>query len=242
MNHKRVKFVVEANKLVNEILWQIHRITELTDKSNYSYTNSDIGQIFSALHLGVAQANKRFAQSHDRTSASFKLPLPDIHVDRVPEAAGDPLANMFASLTHRREQENIKNRTRHGKPIASDEQANYLLKQIAKVLLLPARPVDVPTSIWLGTRSNIIILDASKAAQTLKPTLQNAPQSMVKSRLSVIARFAPEVASIRAMRPPRNFYLPQNVNERFAVVLYLDSRPARRTARRSGQKLNATRP
>ena len=235
MDHKRVKFIAEANKLVNEILWNIERVTELTDKTNYSYTNSDVAQIFAALHNGVAQATKHFSRDAGGRSSKFVLPLPDIHVERIPDVSGDPLVNTFASLMHRRQQENIKNRSRHGKPIASDEPANYLLKQIAKVLLLPARPIDVPISTWLNIRSQIIVLDASRAAQTLKPTLQNAPQSMIKGRLRVIARFAPEVAFTRAIRPPRNFYISQGINERYAVILYLENKPERRTSRRSGR-------
>lgn len=235
MDHKRVKFIVEANKLVNEILVHIERMTELTDKTNYGYTSSDVGQIFAALHLGVAQANKHFSRVDGGASSRFMLPFPDIHVDRIPDVSGDPFANTIASLMHRRQQENIKNRSRHGKPIASDEPANYLLKQIAKVLLLPARPIDIPISTWLGTRSNIIVLDASKAAQTLKPSLQNAPQSMIKGRLKVIARFAPEVAFIRAIRPPRHFYISKSIDKRHAVILYLENKLDRRTSRRSGR-------
>ena len=56
----REKFVQLANKRVSKALKSIQLIGNLSNRSNYDYTDEDIAKIFRALQSEVAVCKKRF--------------------------------------------------------------------------------------------------------------------------------------------------------------------------------------
>lgn len=56
----RAKFVALANKRVSKALKSIQLIGNLSNRSNYDYTDEDIAKIFRALQDELAACKKRF--------------------------------------------------------------------------------------------------------------------------------------------------------------------------------------
>jgi hypothetical protein len=56
----RQKFVDLANKRVSKALKSIQLIGNLSNRSNYDYTDEDIAKIFRALQNEIASCRKRF--------------------------------------------------------------------------------------------------------------------------------------------------------------------------------------
>jgi hypothetical protein len=56
----RAKFVTLANKRVSRALKSIQLIGNLSNRSNYDYTDEDIAKIFRALQDELAACKKRF--------------------------------------------------------------------------------------------------------------------------------------------------------------------------------------
>ena len=69
----REKFVSIAEKRVNKTIKDINLIGNLSNKSNYAYTESDIGKIFSALNKELRKAQERFSNVRQEADNSFKL-------------------------------------------------------------------------------------------------------------------------------------------------------------------------
>ena len=60
MGESREKFVSLAEKRVNKALNDIRLIGNLSNRSNYTYTDDDVKAVFSALERELRQAKKRF--------------------------------------------------------------------------------------------------------------------------------------------------------------------------------------
>jgi asparagine synthetase A len=56
----RLKFVTLANKRVSRALKAIHLIGNLSNRSNYDYTEDDVAKIFKALQDETTACRKRF--------------------------------------------------------------------------------------------------------------------------------------------------------------------------------------
>ena len=56
----RKKFVDLANKRVSKALQTIQLIGNLSNRSNYDYTDDDVTKIFRALHEEIAACKRRF--------------------------------------------------------------------------------------------------------------------------------------------------------------------------------------
>lgn len=71
----REKFVRLATKRVSNALKAIQLIGNLSNRSNYDYTEADVQKIFRALHDEVSAAKKKFetAQKRNGKGAGFTL-------------------------------------------------------------------------------------------------------------------------------------------------------------------------
>ena len=70
----RKKFVDLASKRVNRALKDIQLIGNLSNRSNYDYTEQDVGKIFRALTDEVTACRKRFEHaSRKAADTSFVL-------------------------------------------------------------------------------------------------------------------------------------------------------------------------
>lgn len=69
----RNKFVELANKRVNNAIKSIRLIGNLSNKSNYSYTEVDVKKIFSALQKELKEAKRRFEEGSERGKGKFNL-------------------------------------------------------------------------------------------------------------------------------------------------------------------------
>ena len=56
----RRKFVELANKRVSKALHEIQLIGNLSNRSNYRYTDEDVAKVFKALNSGLRACRKRF--------------------------------------------------------------------------------------------------------------------------------------------------------------------------------------
>jgi hypothetical protein len=70
----RQKFVQLAEARVNKTLKDIQLIGNLSNRSNYDYTDEDVERIFKALTNEISACKKRFELSKRKsTGAGFKL-------------------------------------------------------------------------------------------------------------------------------------------------------------------------
>lgn len=69
----RQKFVELAEKRVNRALKDIKLIGNLSNRSNYSYTEKDARAIYSALKKAIDEVKARFDRKGDETGTEFKL-------------------------------------------------------------------------------------------------------------------------------------------------------------------------
>lgn len=69
----RNKFVKLAEKRVSKVLKDIKLIGNLSNRSNYSYTDEDILKIHKALKKAVDDCRARFDRSGSPEDESFKL-------------------------------------------------------------------------------------------------------------------------------------------------------------------------
>jgi len=70
----RDKFVKLAEARVNKTLKDIQLIGNLSNRSNYDYTEADVEMIFKALSQEIAACKKRFEMSKPKNGAGgFKL-------------------------------------------------------------------------------------------------------------------------------------------------------------------------
>jgi hypothetical protein len=70
----RQKFVQLATSRVSRALKDIQLIGNLANRSNYDYTDEDVGKIFKALNEEIAACKKRFDMSNKKAGpAKFSL-------------------------------------------------------------------------------------------------------------------------------------------------------------------------
>ena len=69
----RQKFVELAQKRVNRALKDIKLIGNLSNRSNYTYTDEDVKKIFKVLQSAVTDLKARFDRKGDDTELNFKL-------------------------------------------------------------------------------------------------------------------------------------------------------------------------
>lgn len=72
-NEDRDKFVELAEKRVTRALKDIKLIGNLSNQSNYSYTDADVKKIYSALKRGLDDMKARFDSKGATKDESFKL-------------------------------------------------------------------------------------------------------------------------------------------------------------------------
>lgn len=74
MSKSRENFVRLAETRTNKVLKQIDLLSNLSNKTNYAYTNEDIQKIFSAINKRIRDSEKKFqlALQPERKS-NFKL-------------------------------------------------------------------------------------------------------------------------------------------------------------------------
>lgn len=221
MNKKRIAFINESSKRVNEALKKISKLGELAGNPKYQYTDSELDQIFAALHAEVAHVYAGFQGASKRSPQNFRLSRLDSAKRRGDSRATEPWLETFESLTARRDSANQALRKKRSKPVATDKNADRLMSAISKALHLPVKPANVSPREWaLKSGANVVVLDAKKVAQTFRPTLAKAPQSMIKGRLKVITKFASEVSTIQVVRAPKGLKLPKSVDSKYAVMLF----------------------
>lgn len=73
MNLKREKFVELAEKRVNRAIKDLRLIGNLSNKNNYSYTDSDIQKITSVLEQEVKTVKAKFSSDDGKIPSTFKL-------------------------------------------------------------------------------------------------------------------------------------------------------------------------
>jgi len=69
----RIKFVELAEKRVNRTLKDIQLIGNLSNKSNYSYTEEDAAKIFKALKNALDEMKAKFDDKNPSSNNDFKL-------------------------------------------------------------------------------------------------------------------------------------------------------------------------
>ena len=73
MTEKRDKFVILAEKRVNRAIKDLRLIGNLSNKNNYSYSDSDIQKILVALDQEVKNLKAKFSSDDRKTVPVFKL-------------------------------------------------------------------------------------------------------------------------------------------------------------------------
>ena len=72
---RREKFVNLAENRVNKAIKQLRLIGNLSNKSNYSYTENDVNKIVSALNAEVRELKSKFSNGSGESEPSFKLTI-----------------------------------------------------------------------------------------------------------------------------------------------------------------------
>jgi hypothetical protein len=70
---RRAKFVELAEKRVNRAIGQIKLVGNLSNRSNYSYTDEDVTKIHRALKKALDEMKARFDSKGAESDNSFKL-------------------------------------------------------------------------------------------------------------------------------------------------------------------------
>lgn len=73
MSKNRDKFVELAEKRVSRALKDIRLIGNLSNKTNYYYTDNDVKKILNALRAEVGYLGKKFDSSDHSSDVMFKL-------------------------------------------------------------------------------------------------------------------------------------------------------------------------
>ena len=73
MGDKREKFVELAEKRVTRAIKDLRLIGNLSNKNNYSYNDSDIQKILSALDQEVKALRSKFSSDETKGVPTFKL-------------------------------------------------------------------------------------------------------------------------------------------------------------------------
>ena len=72
-NDRREKFVDLAEKRVNKAIGQIRLISNLSNRSNYSYTEADAAKIYRALKKSLDEMKALFESKGANSNNTFKL-------------------------------------------------------------------------------------------------------------------------------------------------------------------------
>lgn len=73
MRDKRQKFVEIAEKRISRLIKDIRLIGNLSNKSNYTYTDEDVRKIFTAIDNEVRASRRKFENSGVSDEPVFKL-------------------------------------------------------------------------------------------------------------------------------------------------------------------------
>ena len=73
MSDKREKFVELAEARVNKALKDLQLIGNLSNRSAYEFTETDIRKIFATLQKALETSRSRFVKSTDGGGGEFKL-------------------------------------------------------------------------------------------------------------------------------------------------------------------------
>tara|TARA_B100000989_G_C19529964_1_gene469044 strand:+ start:289 stop:510 length:222 start_codon:yes stop_codon:yes gene_type:complete len=73
MKEKKIKFADLANSRVNKAIRLLRLISNLANKSHYSYTQDEADKIVSALNNEVKNIKEKFNSKNSRDTKEFKL-------------------------------------------------------------------------------------------------------------------------------------------------------------------------
>ena len=73
MRNKHERFVELAEARVNKALKDLQLIGNLSNKSAYDFSETDVRKIFSALQKGLDGAKSRFSKESDGSGGEFRL-------------------------------------------------------------------------------------------------------------------------------------------------------------------------
>ncbi|MDD2918967.1 hypothetical protein [Rhodoferax sp.] len=73
MSEKRQKFVELAEKRVTRAIKDLRLIGNLSNRNNYTYSDSDVQKIVSALDMEVKNLKSKFATDDGKAVQVFKL-------------------------------------------------------------------------------------------------------------------------------------------------------------------------
>ncbi len=73
VSQRRLKFAELATKRVNKATQAIRVIGNLSNKSNYEYTDQDVRSIIRELNAAVADVKRRFSKGNSADSDNFRI-------------------------------------------------------------------------------------------------------------------------------------------------------------------------
>ena len=73
MSNRREKFVKLAEGRMNKTIINIRNIGNLSNKSNYDYTEQDVSKMFRKLKEELSDSEKRFRRKSESRKERFKL-------------------------------------------------------------------------------------------------------------------------------------------------------------------------
>ncbi len=73
VSQRRLKFAELATKRVNKATQAIRVIGNLSNKSNYEYTDQDVRSIIRELNAAVADVKRRFSSGNSADSDNFRI-------------------------------------------------------------------------------------------------------------------------------------------------------------------------
>ena len=73
VSQRRLKFAELATKRVNKATQAIRVIGNLSNKSNYEYTDQDVRLIIRELNAAVADVKRRFSNGNSADSDNFRI-------------------------------------------------------------------------------------------------------------------------------------------------------------------------
>jgi hypothetical protein len=221
---KRSAFVNAANRNVAEAISALSKIGDLANGNKYEFSRSDVEQIFAALEDQVVISKAAFA----RTLGG----APNFHLSRTElpkkhkRGEAKTWRTTFDEIVAKRDFANFHSNLK-GKLYYSDVGADYLVEQIARVMHLDAKPAGIEPRAWASKNPRqVVIVDASRVVLKVEPTLQKAPQNMIRGRLASIYQFAPEIGVVGYCKCPPAILGPgSKIDPKFAVVLFRQAKP-----------------
>ena len=73
VSQRRLKFAELATKRVNKATQAIRVIGNLSNKSNYEYTDQDVRSIIRELNAAVTDVKRRFSSGNSADSENFRI-------------------------------------------------------------------------------------------------------------------------------------------------------------------------